>query len=540
MLRFWHAIDEAFSTPITYHPGGWEDTIPVEIKELVLLQRLAMIMNGGWETATNAEATCYLSTACHVFPLDGDWTDIYCWLVRQFKPEAFQKLNLGPEKLSRGQAAQLEGLKRDIRSKQKTRKKKPKEAVLTLQSPESTTFEGTIVIKGSPEGLSIMVGKENCDPHIQVLAPTTLEEVLEIMPGIMGAAEDKWAENPLNPAYTKPKATRQKKGAGTATAEAPAAPAAGAAASPPEAPTDELPLLEQAESDSGPEAATSSPESAESNVISDNVITSNVIGDTEADQSSDELDKPVQMEESGASLLHQSPDNEVVQTEEANNMTEEQTNVAEEESSGDAPQEFTCPSCDFSAFSEGALEGHFTAAPDHREPTAAEEEATFVISGESAVQVGEEAAAAPSEDAAELAQTEADMSLPIEVGSSSSPSTEEVKEEPEAPLTFSPGESQTVSGTTPVTEAAQAATEEPPASGGDEKKAGETAAPWVYYLKDTGKPELDGKGPFYNISDTLDALGVPKDGRGKYWHRHDRLPKEHASRIDKRKETKEE
>ena len=46
----------------------------------------------------------------------------------------------------------------------------------------------------------------------------------------------------------------------------------------------------------------------------------------------------------------------------------------------------------------------------------------------------------------------------------------------------------------------------------------------VYYLK-------DGHGPFFTVHEALDGLGVPRDKRGLYWHRHDRLPKEYADQI---------
>ncbi|MDP3063277.1 MAG: hypothetical protein Q8O40_08730 [Chloroflexota bacterium] len=48
--------------------------------------------------------------------------------------------------------------------------------------------------------------------------------------------------------------------------------------------------------------------------------------------------------------------------------------------------------------------------------------------------------------------------------------------------------------------------------------------PTVYFLK-------DGPGPFFTVHEALDALGVPREARGLYWHRHDRLPKEYAEKI---------
>ena len=52
----------------------------------------------------------------------------------------------------------------------------------------------------------------------------------------------------------------------------------------------------------------------------------------------------------------------------------------------------------------------------------------------------------------------------------------------------------------------------------------------VYYLK-------DGSGPFQTVHQALLALGVTQQeiDKHKWWHRHDRLPKQHADAIEKRK-----
>jgi len=42
---------------------------------------------------------------------------------------------------------------------------------------------------------------------------------------------------------------------------------------------------------------------------------------------------------------------------------------------------------------------------------------------------------------------------------------------------------------------------------------------------------LDGKGPYFSTLECLDALGVPQEERGRYWHRWDRLPQEYQARI---------
>jgi hypothetical protein len=48
-----------------------------------------------------------------------------------------------------------------------------------------------------------------------------------------------------------------------------------------------------------------------------------------------------------------------------------------------------------------------------------------------------------------------------------------------------------------------------------------------YYLQ-------DGRGPYETTLAALDALGIPEDQRGRYYHRWDRLPKELQAQIERR------
>ena len=48
-----------------------------------------------------------------------------------------------------------------------------------------------------------------------------------------------------------------------------------------------------------------------------------------------------------------------------------------------------------------------------------------------------------------------------------------------------------------------------------------------YFLK-------DGRGPFPSTLEALDAIGFPKDKRGQYYHRWDRLPKELQEQINRK------
>ncbi len=59
------------------------------------------------------------------------------------------------------------------------------------------------------------------------------------------------------------------------------------------------------------------------------------------------------------------------------------------------------------------------------------------------------------------------------------------------------------------------------------------------FLADLKEPRVhvyyvDGRGPYMTTHEALDALGVPAEGRGQYWFRHDRLPKEYQDKIEVR------
>ena len=63
-------------------------------------------------------------------------------------------------------------------------------------------------------------------------------------------------------------------------------------------------------------------------------------------------------------------------------------------------------------------------------------------------------------------------------------------------------------------------------SNGDGNGNGHTNGTSEYFLK-------DGRGPFAGTLEALDAMEFKGD-RGKYYHRHDRLPKELQEQIEKR------
>lgn len=499
LTKLWTDIQDAFSVPIVYHPGGWEDTLPAKLRKEVLRQRLAKVLNGGWEVATNAEATCYLSTASFVVPLDSDWTNIYTWLVADFMPEARQSMSGIPDVLSTDQERQLRELQYDIRRKQKSRKNKPKEAKMATETAESTTFEGTIVIKATPDGATIMVGKPDCDPHMEPVPSSGLPELLESVPGILETAEDRWASEPLNPKYTKPKATRAKKAPAKAAPTATTEPAA-AASEPATGQTPELPLLGGAEpAPSTPVEPTGEGEAS--------------VQATESPATETPAEEPGQMAEGGATLLHQAGSDEANKTEEENTVTEETTQATGEPTGEGGLNELSCGSCNFSGFSASALEEHYEVEPDHRPASETPEvEAAEPTAEEPTAEAEGEPDAEQAASSAEQAET---------------PATEEPTAEVE--------EGSDAEGAAGSAEQAKEPTAEPPTEAPAEQPATSAATGgWVYYLKDTGKEDLDGNGPFYNVGDALTALGSPESERGKYWHRWDRLPKKYQNQIDRR------
>jgi hypothetical protein len=68
--------------PIIVMPGGWGEDIPGWMREAITIERLIAAKNG-IETATDAEATWYLSSASLVAPLDHDWAQIYLYVARK-------------------------------------------------------------------------------------------------------------------------------------------------------------------------------------------------------------------------------------------------------------------------------------------------------------------------------------------------------------------------------------------------------------------------------------------------------------------------
>ena len=77
------ALVGAITDPIIVFTSPWMDTLPEWIKGEVKIQRLAQLMKGEEEVATDAEALAYMYPRALEAPLDSDWTEIYLYLGSQ-------------------------------------------------------------------------------------------------------------------------------------------------------------------------------------------------------------------------------------------------------------------------------------------------------------------------------------------------------------------------------------------------------------------------------------------------------------------------
>jgi len=200
VLKEWDVLKEVLTTPIVYHPGGWEDSLPGHIKQSVLEQRLEMVLNGGWDTATDAEVVCYLFTACLVQSFTSDWTDIYLYEGATLMPQIRQAIPATPKELSDYQKHQLNELKRNIRDSQKRRRKSNrKETDMSKRKLVMEEHEGSVL-------LGVM--QEGCDP-VTLTKEGSIEEVLPAVPDFLTEAQEQWAASPRNPAYKAPAAPKK-------------------------------------------------------------------------------------------------------------------------------------------------------------------------------------------------------------------------------------------------------------------------------------------------------------------------------------------
>jgi len=237
MFREWDALVEPLTTPIVYHPGGWVDTVPDELKREVIRQRLEKQANGGWEEATDAEVMCYLMTCSLVQPLTRDWTDIFLYQGALFMPQIRDAIPDTPKELTDYQKSELGDLKRKIRASQiRQRKQSRKGGPMSKRKLVIEEREGSVLMGFQQEG---------CDPVLRTVEGN-FDEALAQVPQLLTEAQEKWAAAPRNPKYTPPAPARK---AATATTTPAAAPQT----------ADALPLLAGTGKPAEPEAAAPAP-----------------------------------------------------------------------------------------------------------------------------------------------------------------------------------------------------------------------------------------------------------------------------------------
>lgn len=201
LLKEWAVLSEVLTTPIVYHPGGWEGTVPEELKREVVRQRAEKLLNGGWDEATDAEVLCYLMTASLVQPLTSDWTQIFLYQGSLFMPQIREVISDTPEGLSDYQKSEVQDLKRKIRNSQlKRRKKKRKEEAMAKRKVVMEEHEGSVLVG---------VMQDGCDPIIKTVEGD-LEAALQIVPQQLTEAQEKWAGSPRMPKHEPPKAEKAK------------------------------------------------------------------------------------------------------------------------------------------------------------------------------------------------------------------------------------------------------------------------------------------------------------------------------------------
>lgn len=134
----------ALADPIIVFPGGgWEDTIPQDLKDEIPIWRIAHNLDAlhgeaRWDEATDLEALLYLYPASLHAPMGGLWVNIYLYLTTRVKGDKVPS-DIRVDTLSTDEQRELDQLKRWIyqkrvkvrreRRKQETREQKQQQAV---------------------------------------------------------------------------------------------------------------------------------------------------------------------------------------------------------------------------------------------------------------------------------------------------------------------------------------------------------------------------------------------------------------------------
>ena len=112
------ALVSALTDPIITWPSPWMETIPESLKSRVPLERLAKLIKGDDDLATDVEALIYLYPRCLEAPLDHDWAEIYLYLGTKVMGDAMPS-DIRRETLTEEQERKLNELKTWIRERQR-------------------------------------------------------------------------------------------------------------------------------------------------------------------------------------------------------------------------------------------------------------------------------------------------------------------------------------------------------------------------------------------------------------------------------------
>ena len=98
---------------------------------------------------------------------------------------------------------------------------KPEVSAVAEESAEAQTEEQTETQTNAPKELKMVlhvkdgranaaVWRSGADPHLETFPETSnLEDLLPKLPGIIERANSRWAESPMRPSYTPPKAPKK-------------------------------------------------------------------------------------------------------------------------------------------------------------------------------------------------------------------------------------------------------------------------------------------------------------------------------------------
>ncbi|MFC1865017.1 hypothetical protein ACFLYG_04240 [Chloroflexota bacterium] len=136
----------ALTDPIIVYPGGWVDSLPEWLKNVITLERLTENMKetkGEQPTGTDAEACAYLNTASLTMPMDSDWSQIYLYVAsktytRWRKSEMPKDIKV--DSLTEQQMADLNHLKEWLYCRRTTARQEVKRAA-RLQQKEVEVYK---------------------------------------------------------------------------------------------------------------------------------------------------------------------------------------------------------------------------------------------------------------------------------------------------------------------------------------------------------------------------------------------------------------